>query len=164
MEGFGNLELTDVQEAGPPMLQPGTHIVCAKEARIEDVQGTSNKKLVVVFEAVDGSGQLIESFNIHHTNQQATEIGLKQLKSFLVPGPAPEPRTSGGGGHDQRPEGRHPRGHGQALKGREGRIRETPEIRRFYDMEKPIPFRSRPAAQQANQGSTRSILNDEIPF
>ena len=83
--GFGGLDLTSVQTGGGnTRLQPGRYIVVCKDAKVEEIRNTKNRKLVCDFQAEDGSGEIRFNFNIHHTSEQAQDIGKRQLKSFLV--------------------------------------------------------------------------------
>lgn len=138
--GFGNLDLSGVQEAGPPMLQPGVHIVRTKDVKIEDIQGTANKKLVVTFVSEDGTGQLIDSLNIHHSSPMAQEIGLRQLKSMLVYGGHPNPDQPGDISTLNNLRVGILVDMGKPWRDRNGNTRTTPEIKRFYDPAKPISF------------------------
>jgi hypothetical protein len=83
--GFGGLDLTSVQTGGGnTRLQPGRYVVVCKDAKVEEIRNTKNRKLVCDFQAEDGSGEIRFNFNIHHTSEQAQDIGKRQLKSFLV--------------------------------------------------------------------------------
>ena len=84
--GFGGLDLSGVEESsGYARLQPGTYVVESKDAEIKDT-ATGGKMIVVDFSSVDGHGDIRMNFNVVNKNPQAVEIGLRQLKSFLVAG------------------------------------------------------------------------------
>ena len=89
--GFGELDLSKVEQSegggGGQRLTTGTHVVKCTSA----VMGTfgdkdQHKRVVADFVAEDGSGDIRFNFNLVHSNPQTTEIGLRQLKSFLIAG------------------------------------------------------------------------------
>lgn len=83
--GFGGLDLSSVQESNTyQRLQPGEYTVKCTEAKVEQIEGTNNRKLVCDFTDTGGSGDIRVNFNIFHSSAQAMEIGQRQLKSFLV--------------------------------------------------------------------------------
>lgn len=93
--GFGGLDLSGVeQSSGYPRLQPGTHIVESKEAEILDTS-TGGKMVAVDFMSTSGHGDIRMNFNVVNKNPTAVEIGLRQLKSFLVAGGHKNPDKPG---------------------------------------------------------------------
>jgi hypothetical protein len=90
--GFGGLNLSGIEASDYVGIPEGNHVVRAMDAKIEDVAGSkTNKKLVVEFKEVGGPGRIRFQFNVHNTSEKAQEIGLRQLKSFLVSGGHPSP-------------------------------------------------------------------------
>jgi hypothetical protein len=153
---FGSLDLSNVkQDEGIRRLEPGEHDVTCKDARVEPVGDTANRKLVAEFEANDGSGTIRHNFNIHHTNQQAQEIGLRQLKTFLVSANHPNP--------DQPKDVETMKGltckvyvgMGKPWRDRNGVERQNSEIKRF------MPVNSQAGS---TEGSEKKDFDDAIPF
>ena len=95
---FSGLDLTDVDQSsgGSARLTPGTYSVVARGAEIETFSGrdgsTNNKRLVVQFDDVSGSGDIRNNFNLHFpTSETAEKIGKSDLKSFLTAAGHPNP-------------------------------------------------------------------------
>ena len=89
--GFGGLDLSSVDsDSGPARLQPGTYEVECTGAEIKDTS-TGGKMIVAEFKSTNGEGVIRSNFNVVNANPQAVEIGLRQLKSFLVSGGHPNP-------------------------------------------------------------------------
>lgn len=85
--GFGGLDLSNVDaNTGGGRLTAGTYTVKSSGSAIEQVGNTQNKKLVVTFTDVNGNGDIRMNFNIAHSNEVATDIARRQLKSFLIAG------------------------------------------------------------------------------
>ena len=86
--GFGDLDLSSVElgemTARAPVLDVGKYTATCKEAKIEQVGDSNNRKLVLLFVDDGGAGQIRANLNIAHTSAQAQEIARRQLKSFLV--------------------------------------------------------------------------------
>lgn len=81
-----NLDMTNVKAAGPMLIDPGTYEVISDEAEIKDSKSGGqyiNVKYKVVSGKFEGS-YLFNMFNIKNSNQKAVEIGLGQLKAFMV--------------------------------------------------------------------------------
>ena len=91
--GFGGLDLTAVENSGggSMRLPVGKYTAKCTDAKIESISGTNNKKLVLSFEDEGGLGDIRQNLNIHHKSQQAQEIALRQLKSFLIASGHPNP-------------------------------------------------------------------------
>jgi hypothetical protein len=90
--GFGGLNLSGIEASDYVGIPEGNHVVRSVDAKIEDVAGSkTNKKLVVDFKEVGGPGRIRFQFNVFNTSAQAQDIGLRQLKSFLVSGKHPTP-------------------------------------------------------------------------
>lgn len=86
--GFGDLDLSKVEQSdgggGSQRLTTGTYSVKCTSAMVETIGETDNKRVVADFQDLGGAGDIRMNFNVHHTSAQAKEIGLRQLKSFLV--------------------------------------------------------------------------------
>jgi len=86
--GFGDLDLSSVElgemTARTPVLDVGKYTATCKEAKVETIEGTNNKKLVLLFVDDGGAGQIRANLNIAHTSSEAQQIARRQLKSFLV--------------------------------------------------------------------------------
>lgn len=168
--GFQNLDLTGVQEAGDPLLEPGKHIVKCIEAKVESVSGTPNQKLVLQFQG--GGGQIRSSLNIHHvTSPQAQEIALRQLKSFLVCAGHPNPDKPGGVETMEGLEVGVIVGEGKPYTNKEGRVVTPKEVKRFFESSKfdEIEVRSSAAAPRASErqqiaAQNKAMQDDDIPF
>lgn len=177
--GFGSLDLSNVQESGAPRLQPGKYMVKCTEAKVGSFgEHDINKRVECVFEDVNGSGTTSVRFNVHYpANADTARIGLEQLKSFLVSAGHPNPDQPGDLGTliglkvgvvvDQ----------GKPYTNREGRLVTPNEVKRYLKPEEfeAYNFVSRPAqsrpvntsAALAGQGASAgagAALDDEIPF
>ena len=154
--GFGDLDLSTVSEdQGQRRLEPGEHTVKCTEAKVEPVGDTNNRKLVADFQAEDG-GTIRHNFNIHHTNSQAQEIGLRQLKTFLVSAGHPSPDKPG---DVQTMVGLKCNiyvGMGKPWKDRNGNERQNSEVKRF------LPVGN--AAPSSTDQAPKADFNDRIPF
>ncbi len=157
---FGQIDLSTVEAGGgSTRLQPGVYEVECKDAKLEDIGGTKNKKLVVDFDAQDGSGDIRHNFNVKHTSAQAMEIAMRQLKSFLVSANHPNP--------DQPKDIATLKGlkckvrvaMGKPWKGTDGVERQTSEIKSFMPLGEG---NSSQPTSTSDGGSTD--LDDEIPF
>ena len=92
--GFGSLDLSKVeqQEArGSSRLAQGEYTVKCTSAAMETFGAKENKRVVADFVDEAGSGDIRFNFNLHHTNPQTSEIGMRQLKTFLISGGHPTP-------------------------------------------------------------------------
>lgn len=150
--GFGSLDLSTVEESsGYARLQPGTYVVESKEAEIKDTS-TGGKMVVVDFSSVDGHGDIRMNFNVVNKNPQAVEIGMRQLKSFLV---------AGGHKNPDKPEDistlkglkcKVVVGMGKPWQDSDNNTRQSPEIKVFQALE-----------GEAEKGG-KEKMDDEIPF
>lgn len=170
--GFGDLDLSEVQEREFSRLPPGSWAVKCTSAELDDVAGKKGcKKLVATFEEVGGNGTVRINFNIRNSNPEAQEIGLSQLKTFLVKAGHPNPDK--------------PRdiaslvglkvgvvtGFGKQYKSSRNDKMVTPvEIKNFFDLNKTEP--GGPSGEEPKTGSvmskaakkTTDDFDDDIPF
>lgn len=84
--GFGGLNLANVQESGAPRLGPGKYRVSVSGAKVESFgEHNANKRLTVDMTDLDGAGSTMEKFNLHFpSSPDAEQIGLGKLKSMLI--------------------------------------------------------------------------------
>lgn len=168
--GFGKLNLADVQEAGDPVLQPGKYIVTCDDAVVEDGRNPSDKRLVLTFKAPEG--QLRSNLNIHNKSAQATEIALRQLKSFLVSAGHSNPDQPGDVSTLKGLQVGIIVGEGKPYTNKEGNSIVPKEVKRFFPVEKfddivvqEQPRRARAAsAAQQQSAQNKAMMDDEIPF
>lgn len=154
---FGSLDLSGVeQDKGISRLDPGEHLVKCTDARIEPVGDTANRKLVAEFAADDGSGTIRHNFNIHHTNQQAQEIGLRQLKTFLVSSNHPSPDKPGDVETMKGLKCKVYVGMGKPWRDRNGVERQNSEVKRFMPVES--------ASAGSKSAEPKKDFEDPIPF
>lgn len=151
--GFGDLDLTKVEaDEGSRRLGTGTYTVKCTTAKVESIGDTNNKRVVADFVDVDGAGDIRMNFNVHHNNAQAAEIGLRQLKSFLVAAEHPSPDKPGDIGSLVGLKCQVYVGMGKPWRDNNGNERQQTEIKRFMGVEETA------APKKAND------LNDDIPF
>lgn len=90
--GFGDLDLTKVDaSAGPARLSTGTYKLKCTAAIVESIGTTQNKRVVADFTDDANTGEIRYNFNVFHSSEQAMEIGLRQLKTFLAAADHPSP-------------------------------------------------------------------------
>lgn len=157
--GFGDLDLSGVKEdEGYVALEPGEHEVVCTDAKVEQIEGTNNRKLVASFKSAGGAGSIRNNFNIFHSSSQAMEIGQRQLKSFLIAAGHPNPDKPGDVGTLVGLKCRVYVGMGKPWRDRNGNERQSPEIKRFINKDEAT---SKPSA--GGEGTARA-MDDEIPF
>jgi hypothetical protein len=150
--GFGGLDLSGVAEAsGYQRLQPGTYVVEATDAEIKDT-ATGGKMVVVDFSSTDGHGDIRMNFNVVNKNPQAVEIGLRQLKSFLVAGGHKNPDKPGDIKTLKGLKCQVVVGMGKPWRDNDGNERQSSEIKVFQALEGQTDTRA------------KADLDDEIPF
>ena len=157
--GFGDLDLAKVEaEEGSRRLPVGSYNVKCTSAKVESIGESKNKRVVADFEDVDGAGDIRMNFNVFHSSSQAQEIGMRQLKSFLIASQHPNP---------DKPEDvstlvglscKVSVGMGKPWKDNQGNERQQTEIKRF------APIDSAKSSGKDKKPSTPSELDDEIPF
>ena len=151
--GFGSLDLSSVEAGGgSTRLQPGTYTVKCTEAKVEAIGSTSNKKLVADFVDAAGTGDIRMNFNVHHTSAQAKEIGLRQLKSFLVAANHKNPDQPGDVASLVNFECKIYVGMGKPWTDKTGNQRQQTEIKSFSPLD------------GASSKKPSKDLDDEIPF
>jgi hypothetical protein len=155
---FGDLDLSGVEES-KSRLQPGKYLVVCREAKIEQVEGTQNRRVVALFEDEDGIGDIRMNFNVFHTNAQAQEIGLRQLKTFLVAAGHKNPDKPGDIGTLRGLRCGVVVGLGKPWTDKDGKSRQNSEVKQFYNPDHE-PASPAPAASD-KRGKE---LNDAVPF
>ena len=94
MFSFSNLSLSGVQAAaGVSLLPPGKYICKVKEAEVVDTKNKDGKILKVKLSCDDGV--ITDNLNVNNKSEEATKIGLEQLKALLVCGGHPDPDNIG---------------------------------------------------------------------
>ena len=93
---FNDLNLSTVEASGvSSALRPGRYVCLAKEAKLKDTK-SGGKMVEVELEDVGGMGSLRAFLNVHiPSSDQATRIGLEQLKSLLTYGGHKDPNNVG---------------------------------------------------------------------
>jgi hypothetical protein len=157
--GFGSLDLSSVEAGGgSTRLQPGTYAVKCTDAKVEAIGSTANKKLVADFADKAGTGDIRMTFNIVHSNSQAQEIGMRQLKSFLVAGDHPNPDKPGDVGSLKNLECKIIVGMGKPWINRDNVEVTTSEIKKFMALDEYA------ASAASSKKAPAKDLDDEIPF
>lgn len=154
---FGDLDLSGVEES-KSRLQPGRYIVVCKEAKVEQVEGTQNRRVVALFEDEDGVGDIRMNFNVHHSNEQAQEIGLRQLKTFLVAAGHKNPDKPGDIASLRGLRCGIVVGLGKPWTDKDGKSRQNSEVKQFYNPNHDAPS----APVESNKRGKE--LNDAVPF
>lgn len=153
--GFGNLDLSGVTPDDFSPLGVGEHEVRCTDVEIKTGQNGKDKRVLVSLSATDGSGQIKAGFNIvHASSKQAQEIGLKQLKSFLVAGKHPNPDRPGDITSLKGLTCRVYIGMGKPYM-KDGEQKQYPEVKRFLIDGESGGASSAPASKP---------IDDEIPF
>lgn len=144
--GFNNLDLTNVEtSSGYVRLEKGEHHVKIKDAIMKD-SASGGKYLQVNFEGVSDVGNINANFNLVNKNQQAVDIGKRQLKSLLVASKHPNPDKPGDVASLNGLELKVMVGNGKAFTGDDGVERTQTEVKQYKELE----------------GGKE--LDDEIPF
>lgn len=152
--GFGGLDLSGVEESsGYARLQPGTYVVESKDAEIKDT-ATGGKMIVVDFSSVDGHGDIRMNFNVVNKNPQAVEIGLRQLKSFLVAGGHKNPDKPGDIATLKGLKCQIIVGMGKPWRDNDGNERQSSEIKVFQGLD----------TAASTKKETPKDMDDDIPF
>lgn len=160
--GFSNLDLSDVEVDDYAPLETGEHEVRSTDVEIKTL-GSDNKRLIVTLSEVNGAGTIKAGFNIvHRASKQAQEIGLSQLKSFLVAGGHPNPDKPGDIMTLKGLTCRIYVGMGKPYTNKEGKQVQRAEVKRFI-----IDEDKRAAPPSGGGAWSRSVardIDDEIPF
>jgi hypothetical protein len=153
---FGDLDLSGVEES-KSRLQPGRYLVECKEAKVEQIEGTKNRRVVATFEDIDGVGDIRMNFNVHHENEQAQEIGQRQLKTFLTVSGHKNPNKPGDIGTLRGLRCGIVVDLGKPWTDKDGKKRQNSEIKAFYnpDAAPDVPAESNKRGKE---------LNDAVPF
>lgn len=158
--GFGDLDLTGVEaDEGSRRLGVGTYTVKCVDAKVESINDGPNKRVVADFKDEGGAGDIRMNFNVAHSNAQAQEIGLRQLKSFLVAAEHPSPDKPGDISSLKGLTCDVYVGMGKPWRDKDGNERQQTEIKRFL-----IADESTPAAKGNAKAGGAEKLDDEIPF
>jgi hypothetical protein len=154
--GFGELDLSKVEKddggGGAQRLTTGTYNVKCTSAIVETIGDSENKRVVADFEDADGKGDIRMNFNVHHTSSQAKEIGLRQLKSFLVAAGHKTPDQPGDVASLVKLECKIYVGMGKPWTDKTGNQRQQTEIKSFSPLD------------EASTKKPSKDLDDEIPF
>ena len=154
--GFGELDLSKVEQSegggGAQRLTTGTYSVKCTSAIVETIGDTENKRVVADFADADGKGDIRMNFNVHHTSAQAKEIGLRQLKSFLVAADHKNPDQPGDVNSLAKLECKIYVGMGKPWTDKTGKQRQQTEIKSFSPLD------------VASSKKPSKDLDDEIPF
>lgn len=174
--GLGSLDLTGVEaNMGSARLAPGSYSVTTTKAEILDVKGApGNKRLTVSFLCEDGHGDITHNFNVHNRSEQAQEIGLRQLKGFLVAAGHPNPDRPGDVSTMEGLSCVIVVGEGKPWRNRDGEMVTSTEVKKFMPAGSPhsgpapagaAPGRgaARAKAGAGAGGSGRPFLDDDIP-
>ncbi len=165
--GFDSLDLTNVEEQ-KSRLEEGRYIAVCREAKVAMQDGSSNRRVEVRLEDEAGAGDIINGFNVYHTNEQAMEIGLRQMKSFLVCAGHPNPNKPGDISSLKGLRVGIIVGMGKPYTDNKGVERQRTEVKAFFDPNKsagptgPAPKSAGPTGPAAKRAA--GALNDEIPF
>jgi len=152
--GFGGLDLSGVEEAsGYQRLQPGTYQVECTGAEIKDT-ATGGKMVVADYKDVGGQGDIRMNFNVVNSNPQAVEIGMRQLKSFLVSANHPNPDKPSDIATLKGLKCKISVGMGKPWRDKDGNERQSSEVKAF------MPVEGQQTSGQAGGGN----IDDEIPF
>lgn len=96
---FSNLNLSNVTAAAGAIVLPvGRHVCKVAEATIEDTKNKDGKYIKLRFREVNDKGVITGNVNVFNKSEEATRIGLEQLKGLLVAGKHPDPDNIGSHG------------------------------------------------------------------
>jgi hypothetical protein len=173
-KGFDQLDLTDVEAQGNMRLMAGRYITKVTHAEIKAPEGSKNRMLAVTFEDKGGEGDIRTNFNVKHSSEQAQEIALRQLKSFLVEAEHPSPDKPGDVKSLVGLEVGIVVGHGKPWTDRDGNSRTSTEVKRFVHVMKMADMQLGPDGSSPPNGggkpsggktrTTSDDLSDDIPF
>jgi hypothetical protein len=149
--GFGNLDLSKVQELGSRRLAKGKYTVKCTNAEIVAAEGQKTRRLVCDFTDENGEGDIRHSFLLVHDSDKAVEIGMRQLKSFLIAAKHPNPDKPGDVATLKNLTCGIVVGEGKPWQDKEGAMRSSTEVKTFFTADGDAPTKSAP-------------LNDAIPF
>lgn len=159
--GFANLDLSGVQPDDYAPLSPGEYEVRCTDAVVKTGGNNINKRVVATLVDTKGSGSINAGFNVvHSTSKQAVEIGMAQLKSFLMAAGHPTPDRPGDIASLKGLTCRVYVGMGKPYIGQDGRERTNPEVKRFIMPDAPD---AKTVAYEAQKPHSQKF-DDDIPF
>lgn len=162
--GFGKLDLSSVDpDDGFRNLEPGEYVVKCSEAKVDQIEGTRNHKLVADFQDVEGQGGVRANFNVAHENQKAQEIALRQLKSWLLASGHPNPNKPGDVKTLKGLTCKVVVGKGKPWTDREGNQRQSTEIKKFLTTDGRSPSEVEAGGKTGGK-SPETVDDDTIPF
>ena len=152
--GFDALDLSKVEAgSGSNRLQKGTHHVRCTGAEVVTT-ASGGKMIKASLEAVDGTGEINANFNVANKNPMAVDIGMRQLKTFLVAANHPTPDKPADIQTLKGLECNVVVDLGKEWKGDDGTMRRSSEVKNF-----------KAAGAKPPEGSGNSSdLDDDIPF
>ena len=167
--GFGDLDLTDVQGAtGAARLREGSYRVKCTDAKIEGKDGSKDRAVQADLVCMDGHGDIKVNFNVFHNSEQAQEIGLRQLKGFLEVSGHANPNKPGDVKSLIGLECVIAVGMGKPWTDRDGKQRQMTEVKKFMPASSPVagpaPVSAAAKADFQAPAASRKQLDDEIPF
>ena len=149
--GFGNLDLSTVQELGSRRLAKGKYNVTCTNAEIVAVDGQKTRRLVCDFVDENGEGDIRHSFLLVHDSDKAVEIGMRQLKSFLIAAKHPNPDKPGDVATLKNLACGIVVGEGKPWTDKDGQQRTSTEVKSFF-------------ATGGAPAASSTMHNDAIPF
>lgn len=149
--GFGNLDLSQVQEMGNRRLGKGKYTVTCTNAEVVAVDGQKTRRLVCDFADENGEGDIRHSFLLVHDSDKAVEIGMRQLKSFLIAAKHPNPDKPGDVASLKNLVCGIVVGEGKPWRDKDGNERSSTEVKTFFAADGAAP-------------KTAAMHNDAIPF
>ena len=168
--GFGAIDLSDVQ-GSVSILNNGKYIVRCVEAKVEPTKAGNNRKLVIQLSEVNGLGEIRANMNIFHSNKDAQEIGLRQLKSFLTAASHPNPDKPGDVETMKSLEVGIIVGEGKSYTNQDGRRVTPSEVKKFFPVEQFDKIQVKVGVANAQAAHDRAMgpaaskdLDDDIPF
>lgn len=162
--GFANLDLSGVEADTYAPLSPGEYSLRCTDVELNTGPNGMDKRLVVSLSDVNGAGSIKSNFNlVHKGSAKAQEIGLKQLKSFLLSGKHPNPDNPGDVNTLKGLIVRAYIGMGKPYIGKDGQERTSPEVKRYL-LPDEVGGAAPTASQTVGGGAPARDLNDEIPF
>jgi hypothetical protein len=174
-KGFGELDLSDVKgESGSARLREGSYRVKCTEAEVvaPGKDGSKDRAVLVSLVCLDGHGDIKVNFNVFHNNEQAQDIGLRQLKGFLEVAGHPSPDRPGDVKSLVGLSCTVIVGMGKPWTDKEGKQRQNTEVKKFGPKDAPVSGPSTTPSAGVNKGNfqappgggSRRDLDDEIPF
>lgn len=159
--GFANLDLSGITPDDFAPLTPGEYELRSSDAQVKTGANGTDKRVVVKLTSTDGKGAINAGFNVVNAkSKQAVEIGLAQLKAFLISGGHPNPDNPGDIVNLNGLVCRAYIGMGKPYIGQDGKERSNPEVKRFIMQGET----SGAASGGASGAAATKRYDDEIPF